>query len=162
MKKGRYAAPASPPSANKVLIACVVILSVALVVTMGLLLTQRSQPEETIPTETTKPVDIPKDQIGIPGFEYIDLTADTTKQNKVLGNPAANTCLFRLTLLLEDGTELWHSDYIRPGKNSDPIELAMPLAAGEYPATLKYECFAQNLSMTPLNGAEINLILRVK
>lgn len=161
MKKGRYAS-SRKSSVNGILAISVVILSAALVFALGLLIGQNRQNQPQIPEEATMPLDIPEGNIAIPGFEYIDLTAGTTRQDKVLVNPSVNECLFLLTLKLEDGTVLWVSDHIRPGKASDPITLTQTLAAGEYPATLIYECFALDRAMSPLNGAEIDLILRVK
>lgn len=58
---------------------------------------------------------------------------------------------------------LWTSDLIKPGYDSAPIHLSQPLSAGSYPnATLKYDCFTDDADRTQLNGAEINLTLRVE
>lgn len=100
--------------------------------------------------------------ISIPGYEGLTLSANTKRQKVSLPNPAENTCYFVITLLLEDGTVLWKSDYIEPGETSKPIKLTTKLSAGNYPALMKYECFKMNESKTPLNGAEIKLTLRVK
>ena len=40
--------------------------------------------------------------------------------------------------------------------------LSRALAAGEYSAVLKYECFADEAETEPLNGSEIALTLRVQ
>lgn len=40
--------------------------------------------------------------------------------------------------------------------------LSRALAAGEYSAVLKYECFADEAETVPLNGSEIALLLRVQ
>ena len=40
--------------------------------------------------------------------------------------------------------------------------LSRALAAGEYSAVLKYECFADEAETGPLNGSEIALTLRVQ
>lgn len=110
---------------------------------------------------STEPVEKLTDSIAIPGYEGLTLLANSRKQTLVLPNPPENTCLFRMSLILEDGTVLWTSKYIKPGENSDPIKLSDPLAAGTYPnAMLKYECFTTD--KTPLNGAEIKLTLRVQ
>ena len=100
--------------------------------------------------------------IAIPGYEGSTLKANSKKQDLSLKNPAENNCYFIITLYLEDGTELWKSDYIKAGDISKPIKLNQELSAGNYSAKLKYECFALNKEKTPLNGAEINLTLRVK
>ncbi len=102
------------------------------------------------------------DTIDIPGFEAINLQAGTTEQSVNLYNPEQNTCYFRMSLHLADGTELWKSGLVEPGKAIYHITLNQTLEAGEYEnAILKYECFAMNDEQTPLNGSEIKLILNV-
>lgn len=99
--------------------------------------------------------------IAIPGYEYLTLTADTKKQSLALPNPEVNTCWFLITLALEDGTQLWQSDYIAPGTVSEPVKLDVPLTAGSYKAVLRYQCFRMNEERSGLNGAETKLTLRV-
>ncbi|OUP81319.1 tRNA (uracil-5-)-methyltransferase [Lachnoclostridium sp. An169] len=102
------------------------------------------------------------DTIDIPGFEAINLQAGTTEQSVNLYNPEQNTCYFRMSLLLADGTELWKSGLVEPGKAIYHITLNQTLEAGEYEnAILKYECFVMNDEQTPLNGSEIKLTLNV-
>lgn len=101
--------------------------------------------------------------ISIPGYEGISLVADTKQQTVGLPNPAQNTCYFQITLLLEDGTNLWQSKLIEPGKVSDPIKLVNALPKGTYPnAILLYDCYSMDGNMTALNGAETKLTLWVK
>ena len=103
------------------------------------------------------------DTIDIPGYGAIDLHADTVKQAVNLYNPEQNNCYFKMSLLLEDGTKLWESQLIAPGKAVYKITLNQALKAGEYKdATLKYECFKMNEERTPLNGSEIKLNLNVR
>lgn len=102
------------------------------------------------------------DTIDIPGYGSITLKADSAEQSVNLYNPEQNTCYFRITLLLSDGTKLWQSGLIEPGKGIYDITLEQTLAAGTYEdAVLKYECFAMNDAQTPLNGSEIKLTLNV-
>lgn len=119
----------------------------------------RPQPSQ-LPDETVEKLN---GSTAIPGFSSLTLQANTKKQAVVLSNPPENTCLFRISLILEDGTVLWTSDLIKPGYDSAPIRLSQPLSAGSYPnATLKYDCFTDDADRTQLNGAEINLTLRVE
>ncbi len=75
-------------------------------------------------------------------------------------NPEQNTCYFKMSLLLPDGTQLWESGLVEPGKAVYEITLNQTLTAGKYEnATLKYECFAMDDEQTPLNGSEIKLTL---
>lgn len=100
--------------------------------------------------------------IDIPGYGSITLKADTKEQAVNLYNTEQNTCYFRMTLLLSDGTQLWQSGLIEPGKGIYDLTLEQTLAAGNYEdAVLKYECFAMNEEQTPLNGSEIKLSLYV-
>lgn len=152
-KKGRYQASTTSQRGKFLL----PVLLAVLLIAVGVLFSGTAQ-DPPVPEETVEKLE---GAASIPGFESLNLKAGTKKQTLVLSNPAENTCLFRLSLILEDGTVLWTSRYIHPGEDSDPIKLSKPLEAGSYKnTTLKYECFTQN--KTPLNGAEIILTLRVK
>jgi len=99
--------------------------------------------------------------IAIPGFETITLKADETKQEVNFHNPDSNDCYFKMTLIHSDGSPLWTSELIEPGKGMYEIELETALTAGEFQnAVLKYECFSLT-DQSPLNGSEINLKLIV-
>lgn len=156
MKRGRYEARRTPVPVFKRILLCVIPLFLA---SCWLLWNPLSSPSpEALPPETKL-----ENRTAIPGYESLTLKADEKKQDTVLYNPSENTCLFRISLFLEDGTLLWASKEIKPGKSSDPIRLSQSLAPGQYPnAVLKYECFAMDADKTPLNGAEIKLTLRVK
>ncbi|GEM_PF-1319278 len=103
------------------------------------------------------------DSIAIPGYEGIDLKADTRQQTVGLPNPSQNTCYFQITLSLEDGTVLWQSQLVEPGEVSEPMKLNEALPAGTYPnAVLHFSCYTMDGSMTPLNSAETGLTLWVR
>ncbi|MBR1606849.1 MAG: hypothetical protein IJ664_03985 [Clostridia bacterium] len=99
--------------------------------------------------------------IAIPGYEKLDFTAGKTVQTVNLKNPAENACTFVLTLTLEGGETLWTGKALSPGEAFTRITLTRALDAGEYPATLHYDCFSLQ-DHTPLNGAEIQLTIEVK
>ena len=99
-------------------------------------------------------------KIDIPGFESVTLKADETEQTTPFFNPENNVCLFRLTLSVE-GEDIWTSDYISPGEKAESMMLSHELTAGEYQAKLKYDCFTIE-DKSPLNGAEIDLTVKVK
>jgi len=118
---------------------------------------QGSESAQTTPTIEKNP-----DSIAIPGYEILELQADSTTQALSLQNPAQNVCYFQISLYLEDGTMLWQSELIAPGDVSEPIVLTKPLEPGTYRnAILKYSCFKMD-GVTPLNGAETKLTLWVK
>ena len=100
------------------------------------------------------------ENIAIPGYEKLTFTAGKTTQTVNLKNPPENACTFVLTLTLEDGEILWTGKALSPGEAFTRITLSRALDAGEYPATLHYDCFSLN-DNTPLNGAEIQLTIEV-
>lgn len=120
-------------------------------------------PDPSPPDETAEPIEKLTDTIDIPQFGWLNLKADTIEQTLTFDNPPQNFAQFRISILLEDGTVLWTSELIQPGETSAPVTLVQPLPAGEYEnAILKYECFRMDEALTPLNGAENRLTLKVK
>ena len=101
------------------------------------------------------------ENIAIPGYEKLSFTAGKTAQTVNLKNPPENACTFVLTLSLEDGEILWTGKALSPGEAFTRITLTRALDAGEYPATLHYDCFSLN-DNTPLNGAEVQLTIEVQ
>lgn len=102
------------------------------------------------------------DTIDIPGFDVMNLKADTLEQSVNLYNPEQNTCYFKMSVYLSDGTKLWESKLVEPGKAIYTITLERALSAGAYEdCTLKYECFAMDGEQTPLNGSEIRFTMNV-
>lgn len=112
--------------------------------------------------QTETPVEKLKDSIELPGFEWLALNSQKREQEQTFSNPEQNFCWIKVSLRLEDGTELWKSDLIAPGKSSAPVVLSKPLKRGEYKnALVKYECFRMDDNLTPLNGGEVRLTLKV-
>ena len=99
--------------------------------------------------------------IAIPGYEKLDFAAGKTAQTVNFKNPAENACTIVLTLTLEGGETLWTGEALSPGEAFTRITLNRALDAGEYPATLHYDCYTIEANQ-PLNGAEIQLTLEVK
>ena len=114
-------------------------------------------------TATTPPVEKNPDSIAIPGYEILELKAGNKEQSLCLPNPEQNVCYFQILLYLEDGTLLWESELIEPGKTSKPMTLTKTLDKGTYPnAVLRYSCYRMDEDLSPLNGAEAKLTLWVK
>ena len=99
------------------------------------------------------------ENIAIPGYESLSFKAGSLSQNVNLKNPQTNDCYFVLSLIINSET-LWTSDYIEPGYAVKNLMLSRALDKGEYDAVLHYDCFTLN-DKTPLNGAEINLTIKV-
>ena len=150
---------------NNSLVILVIVLSCCLAVLVALAIWLHIRQDPSIPpTDTVTATDEQKlDSIAIPGYELLELQAGKKKQTVCLPNPEQNMCFFQISLFLEDGTLLWESELIKPGKNSKPIVLTEALAEGTYPnAILRYSCYRIDQELTPLNGAEIKVTLRVK
>lgn len=101
------------------------------------------------------------DSIAIPCWDTLTMIADQTEQEVEFLNPEKNKgCDFQLTLLLDDGTELWKSQLISNGKAVYHITLNQPLQAGTYRATMVYDCYTTD--GTKLNGSTLafNLIAK--
>ena len=90
------------------------------------------------------------ENIAITGYEKLSFAAGKTAQAVNLKNPAENACTFVLTLTIEGGETLWTGESLSPGEAFTRITLSRALDAGEYPATLHYDCFSLN-DNTPLN-----------
>lgn len=100
--------------------------------------------------------------IAIPGYKSITLKADTKEQQVNFYNPEVNDCYFVMSLILPDGTKVWQSKMIAPGKGLYQITLDKTIPAGTYEdSILKYECYKQDDNLTQLNGGEVKLILEV-
>ena len=100
------------------------------------------------------------ESIAIPGYETLSLAAGKKTQTVYLKNPPENAAAFVMTLALDDGTTLWTGEALQPGEAFTRITLQKALRAGEYPATLRYDCYS-TADNSPLNGAEIKLNLTV-
>lgn len=102
-----------------------------------------------------------KNSISVPGYAWINFVADQEEQVTPLRNPIQNDCYFKITMVLEDGTEIWKSDYMEPGEKAEHIKLLQTLPEGTYQnVTLKYDCFSLN-NKSALNNARIKLKLVV-
>lgn len=101
------------------------------------------------------------DYANIPGFKTLIFTADSKEQNVDFYNPIENKVNLQLTLFLADGTQLYESGLIEPGKTVKEIELSQSLKAGEYKnATLHYQCYTPEGKKS--NAANIAFDLIVK
>ncbi len=96
--------------------------------------------------------------IAIPGYESITIDANQTDVKVNFQNPEGNPCYFVISLMLSDGTVLYQSKMIEPGKGLYDITLAKALESGEYGAKVKYETYALG-DLSPMNGAEVEIVL---
>lgn len=118
--------------------------------------------ENAVSWEGNQDLDTPNQhngQIEIPGFQSLVFTANQTEQKVNFYNPESNSCLFLLTLYVDD-IELWHSGYISPGNGYYDIKLSDTLAIGNYDGSLLIQCYKED--GTTLNSAKVNFILYVE
>ena len=100
--------------------------------------------------------------IQIPGYSNAIMKEGDTSLVLSVGNPKENNCGFYATLKLEDGTELYKSELLKPGCGLTEIPLSQTLKAGEYTAIVYFKCVTLDEEETPLNSAESEFKLIVK
>lgn len=149
-----------------IVISVLVLLLVIAGIVIAVLLSknpQQSSGEENDTTAESIEVEKLTDSIAIPGFSQLTFKAGETEQAIALSNPPENFCYFKISLILEDGTLIWVSDLVEPGKQSEPITLLQVLEAGTYEnVTVHYDCFTMDDDLTQLNSGEINITLNVR
>lgn len=154
--------------AQKTLLVFSLILCVILLGAVIYLLRTR----EVAPTaETTKEWDtgIAEDAKGkaddgilIPGYDTVVMDAGVTAMPMSIGNPKENDCLIKISILLEDETVLYQSEFIAPGQGMTEVPLSQSLDAGTYDTIARFECFMDNATHTPLNVADSGFVLIVE
>lgn len=94
--------------------------------------------------------------ISIPGYKEIVVEANQKEVSVPFYNPKENGVYFVISLSLDDGTEIYESKLIEPGKGVNKITLLKPFKEGSYNAILSYKTF--NLAdKTPRNGANLKV-----
>ena len=93
-------------------------------------------------------------QIAIPSYSAITVKADATSVEVPFRNPDVNGVYFVLTLTLDDGTELYKSNYIAPGESVGTATFTKALPKGTYTGKLKYETFSMD-DYSQRNGTEL-------
>lgn len=163
MSKGKYQKTSSIHFPWILIIAIVVLLALLLILVMKGCNGMSIPNEDGATDNTSTTIEKNPNSIAIPGYEMLELKANSKEQSLCLPNPPQNCCYFQISLYLEDGTFLWQSEFIEPGKTSNPIVLSKTLEKGLYPNTvLRYSCYRMDENLSPLNGAETKLTLWVK
>lgn len=163
MSKGKYEKPS--PKRFPWMLAVVAVVLIALLLILALKgCNDASAPNYGEASDSTAAaVEKNPNSIAIPGYEMLELKAGSKEQSLCMPNPPQNCCYFQISLYMEDGTLLWESELIEPGKTSKPIVLSKALEKGMYPnAVLRYSCYRMDENLSPLNGAETKLTLWVK
>ena len=100
-------------------------------------------------------------RILVPGYSGAKMKAGDKVLALRIGNPAENTCYLKATLQLEDGTVLYESGLIEPGKGYDSIELNQSLETGEYDAFVHYQGYSMGENQEQLNSCDSAFVLKV-
>lgn len=100
--------------------------------------------------------------ILIPGYETLHFKTGEITQDVLFRNPSENQCSFKMSIYLEDGTEVWTADdVLNPGEAFLKIDMTKKLARGIYRnAVMKYECYSLD-DGARLNGADIRVTIEV-
>lgn len=154
---------------NRMLLILVAVLLIVAIV-VGLLVLKRVNNTEAVkqdaptaigggePIPEDKPIEKNETGIALPGYVSITLKAGQKQQELTIPNPSENTCLIRISLILEDGTTIWTSELVEPGYYCKPVVLIAPMERGKYKnVKLKYECFTNDDKREPLNGAQTTI-----
>lgn len=100
-------------------------------------------------------------RILVPGYSGASMKEGETTLALRIGNPQENTCYLQATLQLEDGTTLYESGLIEPGKGFDEIELTQSLDAGTYAAMVHYQGYSLEEEPKILNSCDSAFTLTV-
>ena len=125
----------------------------------GIVLEQHNEKKTSMYVGTSLP------NIAIPGQTVIELPAAVTEADISLHNPNSNADYYDLefTLKLKDSDEsLFSTGLIPPGYMCSHVTLNRALNAGEYDAVLYVQPYLQDENHTPVNNAELNILLIVK
>ncbi len=100
-------------------------------------------------------------RILVPGYSGAKMKSGDKILKLRIGNPKENTCYLQATLKLADGTVLYESDLIEPGKGFEEVELKQTLAVGEYEAYVHYQGYSMEETPEMLNSCDSAFILKV-
>ena len=100
-------------------------------------------------------------RILVPGYSGAKMKSGDTTLTLRIGNPKENICYLQATLQLEDGTVLYESGLIEPGKGYDEIELVKTLEVGEYNAFVHYQGYSMDEEQEMLNSCDSAFVLKV-
>ena len=159
-----------------ILFGAVAVLLVIAVVLFALLFRSEGEPSEPKQSETVsgilkedsnvedyvgkhKPTH-QENSIAIPGFQVLRLKANSLEQEPGFYNPDVNKSYFVIEVRLDDGTLLYNSDLIAPGKAIYKAQFSEILPEGSYSAIVIYHCYALD-SLEERNGAKIKIKVEV-
>ncbi len=101
-------------------------------------------------------------QIMIPVIPDVVVKKGTTNASSQLFNPKGNNCYFKYSIVLEQSSEvIYQSKWIKPGDGIMKFDISSVIIDDESPITIKVDTCALDNINQPLNGGEIESILRI-
>lgn len=97
--------------------------------------------------------------IKIPGYDSINIPANTKDVKITLPNPEDNECYFKFELIVDDKT-IYTSKLVEPGRAINQLELTETLDRGEYDLLIKISPYSLK-DKAALIGAEVKANLNV-
>lgn len=102
-----------------------------------------------------------EEKILIPGYSGAQMNAGDQELKLSIGNPKENSCYLKATFQLEDGTVLYESGLLEPGKGIQKIPLEQTLEKGVYQAVVHYQGYTMDEDPKELNSSDSALTLTV-
>lgn len=101
--------------------------------------------------------------INVKGFGELKFKANQTKQKVNFNNPSNNKCYMVFTLYMPDGSKIYESKLVEPGKAIYEINVNRNLEKGTYEnARLHCSCYSMDGLLKTLNGADLKFKLEVE
>lgn len=108
-----------------------------------------------------RPENLEETKILIPAITNMVMNADSdVLSGTTLFNPAGNPCYFQFTLVLDDGTVLFESQLVPPGKGISEAKLTRKMKEGTYDVTIRIMSYDLNDHENEFNGGEVKSVLR--
>ena len=104
-------------------------------------------------------------EISIPGRTVLELPVGVTEAEVSLHNPEDNADYYDLSFTLiikETGETVFTTGLIPPGYQCSRVTLTEALEKGEYDAILRVQPYLKDEAHTPVNNAELSILLIVK
>lgn len=100
--------------------------------------------------------------ITVDGFGEMSFKANSLNQKVDFHNDSKNNCYMVFALYLPNGTKIYESKLVEPGKAIYEIKLNQKLSAGVYEnAILMTSCYANDGLLSNLNPSQVKFTLRV-
>ena len=101
--------------------------------------------------------------INVKGFGELTFKPNQSKQKVNFNNPSNNKCYMVFTLYMPDGSKIYESKLVEPGKAIYEININRSLEKGTYEnARLHCSCYSMDGLLKTLNGADLKFNLKVE